>query len=219
VTTPPLLNREIVVDRAVAVADREGLDAVTFRRLADELGVTPMALYWHVKSKDELLGAMGDRLFEGLAPKRREGVEWSEELGELAQSLTRALAAHPALAVLAAPQVLHNEDGRQLTERALELLRGAGFSIEQAAEIARHVLSAAVALVVEESTLEVSGMPQADEVWQAKRVALQALPSERYPRLVEAAVALTACADSASYYKLGIDLLVAGVVAMQPALT
>src|SRR5215467_7003154 len=47
------LSRSAVVDRALALADREGLDALTIRRLATELGVTPMALYWHFRSKEE----------------------------------------------------------------------------------------------------------------------------------------------------------------------
>lgn len=50
------LSREIVVKRAIAIADAEGLQAVTIRRVAKELGVTPMALYWHFKDKNELLG-------------------------------------------------------------------------------------------------------------------------------------------------------------------
>src|SRR5437763_5942986 len=45
--TRPSLSREVVADRALALADTDGIDAVTIRRLATELGVTPMALYWH----------------------------------------------------------------------------------------------------------------------------------------------------------------------------
>ena len=58
-TTPPCLG-EAIIDRALALADREGLDAVSIRRIAQDLGVTPMALYWHVKNKEELLAAMGE---------------------------------------------------------------------------------------------------------------------------------------------------------------
>ena len=58
---PPRLSREALVEAAMALADREGLDALTIRRLAGEIGVTPMALYWHVKDKDELLGVFKGR--------------------------------------------------------------------------------------------------------------------------------------------------------------
>ena len=56
------LSRAAIVERALTVMDTEGPDAVTIRRIAQEFGVTPMALYWHVANKDELLAAMGDAL-------------------------------------------------------------------------------------------------------------------------------------------------------------
>src|SRR4028119_2254718 len=55
------LTPQAVVEGALALADAEGLGAVTIRRLAKELGVTPMALYWHFRSKDELLEGMAAR--------------------------------------------------------------------------------------------------------------------------------------------------------------
>src|SRR4051794_8336877 len=56
------LSREAMISRALDVADTDGLAAVSIRRIAQEFGVTPMALYWHVKNKDELLAAMGDAI-------------------------------------------------------------------------------------------------------------------------------------------------------------
>src|SRR5580704_14285830 len=61
------LSRLAIVDRALEIADAEGRDAITIRRLAQDFGVTPMALYWHVANKDELLAAMGDRFFDHVA--------------------------------------------------------------------------------------------------------------------------------------------------------
>jgi len=58
------LSRESVIDRALTVADQEGPAAVSIRRIAQDFDVTPMALYWHVKNKDELLAAMGDRILD-----------------------------------------------------------------------------------------------------------------------------------------------------------
>ena len=57
------LSKEVVVERGLALADAEGLDALTIRRLATELGVTPMALYWHFRNKEELLAALGDQVW------------------------------------------------------------------------------------------------------------------------------------------------------------
>src|SRR5713226_3132955 len=60
------LSRSAVVDRALALADSDGVDALTIRRLATELGVTPMALYWHFRSKEELLAGLGDQIWSEL---------------------------------------------------------------------------------------------------------------------------------------------------------
>ena len=79
------LSRDSIVDRAVAIADLEGLDAVSIRRLGQEFGVTPMALYWHVKNKDELLDAMGDELFAGVSTELEAGTSWLEQLRSLVQ--------------------------------------------------------------------------------------------------------------------------------------
>ena len=62
----PGLSRDAILDRALAIADADGIDAVSVRRLARELGVTPMALYWHFAGKEALLHALGDRLLGGL---------------------------------------------------------------------------------------------------------------------------------------------------------
>src|ERR1700704_1331822 len=73
------LSRSAIVERALSVMDAEGPDAVTIRRIAQEFGVTPMALYWHVANKDELLAAMGDALLADVVPPPATG-SWSTQL-------------------------------------------------------------------------------------------------------------------------------------------
>ena len=67
-TEQPRLSRDAILDRALAIADADGVDALSVRRLARELGVTPMALYWHFENKEALLHALGDRLLAGIDP-------------------------------------------------------------------------------------------------------------------------------------------------------
>ena len=55
-----------MVDRALALGDAEGLEAVTIRRMRHELGVTPMALYWHFRNKEELLAGLADQIWAEL---------------------------------------------------------------------------------------------------------------------------------------------------------
>ena len=58
----------------------EGLEAVTIRRVALEFGVTPMALYWHVQNKDELLAAMGRSFFDGIGPRYDRTGRWDDQV-------------------------------------------------------------------------------------------------------------------------------------------
>ncbi|MBT9329369.1 TetR/AcrR family transcriptional regulator, partial [Salmonella enterica subsp. enterica serovar Typhimurium] len=60
--TEPKLSREAIVDAAIALADEDGLDALSMRRIADRMGVGAMSLYRHVAGKDELIAAMTDEV-------------------------------------------------------------------------------------------------------------------------------------------------------------
>ncbi len=207
------LTRDGIVDRAVAIADAEGLDAVSIRRLAQELGVTPMALYWHVQNKDELLAAMGDRLYAGLALPTDPTRPWDARLHELMVALVAGLRRHPALLSLAFARVLACADGLTLTETGLAILREGGFSAREAANIAAQLLRTALGLVTDEPGTE-DGRPELAERLDQKRALIAALPADLYPRLIESGDDLLDCADQAGYDAFGIDLFIAGVRAL-----
>src|SRR5580704_8764389 len=60
----PRLSKRAVTDRALKLADADGLDALTIRKLAHDLGVTPMALYWHFRSKEDLLEGVAEQVWD-----------------------------------------------------------------------------------------------------------------------------------------------------------
>src|SRR5215831_19332597 len=76
------LTRRAIVERALELGDAEGLEAVSLRRLATELGVTPMALYRHVKDKQDLVNAMYEAIVEDfeLQTPVRSGTKWTTRL-------------------------------------------------------------------------------------------------------------------------------------------
>jgi AcrR family transcriptional regulator len=88
------LNRERVLAAAVELADREGVDGLSMRRLAAEVGVVPMALYKHVANKDELLDGMIDVIVAEIDPPRSD-IEWKPAVRERIQSARRMLLRHP----------------------------------------------------------------------------------------------------------------------------
>jgi TetR/AcrR family transcriptional regulator, tetracycline repressor protein len=207
----PELSRQALVDHALDVADREGLDAVAIRRIANDFGVTPMALYWHVRNKDELLDAMGDRIFEALDIPAADG-DWLGQVRAAVVSLVDALRRHPGSVDLAMPRVLASPSGQALAERTLGALRGAGFSVREASDLARQALLTAIILVGGRPGAEVdTPEPERDAKIQAKRTAVAGLPAEQFPNLIACAEALTDCDDEDQYYGGGIDLYVAGV--------
>lgn len=209
------LTPRAVVEGALALADSEGLGAVTIRRLAKELGVTPMALYWHFRSKDALLDSMAARIFEEVDLSVGASATWQEQLRALLASMLDALRAHPSAAVLLSTRTVSTEGSLRATEVMLDILRRGGFPPTEATQIARHALSTVVSLVGGEPG--VVARDQSGEMLDARRRArlfLESLPPERYPRLVEAARPLSEGVDPDAYFAFGLDLLLAGIEAV-----
>jgi TetR/AcrR family tetracycline transcriptional repressor len=209
------LTPQTVVEGALALADAEGLEAVTIRRLAARLGVTPMAIYWHVRNKDELLDGMAARIFDEVDPSVDASATWWDQLRALMGSLLGVLRAHPSAAILLSTRTVSSEGSLRATEVALDILGRGGFSPADATQIARHALSTVVNLVAGESG--VVARDESEEMREVRRRArrfLESLPPERYPRLVEAAGPLSAGVDPDAYFAFGLTLLLAGIEAV-----
>jgi AcrR family transcriptional regulator len=200
------LSRDAILDRALAVTDADGLDAVSVRRLAREFGVTPMALYWHFDSKQALLHALGDRLLGGLDLAVDPSLPWLEQLRALIVSLTAVLRAHPSAAVLIGSlPTTASENALRTTEVALDILRRAGFSPEEATHVTHQIVRTTTSMVIAELDVK----PGADPA--AKEAILRSLPPTRFPRVIEAAGPLSTPDDPETFYDLVIELILAGV--------
>jgi TetR/AcrR family tetracycline transcriptional repressor len=212
------LSPAAVVDRALAIVDAEGLDALTVRKVADAFGVTPMALYWHFANKEALLAAVGDAVVSSLRMPDSD-LPLEDYLREAMTSLVDAMRAHPSAAPLVAQQIMQAEVGRDLTERFLDKLALAGFDVERSAAVAHYTMQIAMTLVSREPGAELAVKPEARQaVLDHKRAMLESLPEDRYPRLRAAAPAMIECVNSDDYYSYGIDVFVAGVMADAKAL-
>jgi AcrR family transcriptional regulator len=143
------LDVEAIVDTAVSLADDAGLEAVTLRRVAARLGVTPMALYRYVDGKDAMLDGMADRLYEELVSSAGGEADWWEELARLARSTRRVLLAHPWAAPLFA-RPLAGPNARALDDALRRALGTAGFSAADTRELHDQLSSMVFALVAPE---------------------------------------------------------------------
>jgi TetR/AcrR family transcriptional regulator, tetracycline repressor protein len=211
------LSRDVIVDKALAVAAEDGLDAVTIRRLANEFDVTPMALYWHVKTKEDLLAAAADRVIDSIQIETSDDDPWSDQLRAALTELVRALRDNPQIAPLVPARIVACESGLVLTERALRALATAGFSTAEAAQIAGQALLTAITLVTSDGVDDSGTSTEEREAHlRVKQAAMAALPPDRYPYLVAAAPDMTHCADADGYFGFGIDLFIAGVEGLAP---
>jgi len=212
------LSRSAVVGRALALADSEGVDALTIRRLATELGVTPMALYWHFRSKEELIAGLGDRVWSQIRTDVDPAAAWPQQLRDMLESLVDVLRAHPSASQLLLTREKFGPSHFAATEATLEILRSAGFDPLHASEIAKSALWTGLMLVMSEPGFDPAlSDSERSDMQRRKQVEYAALPPDRFPRLIEAAVPMTACADGPDFhYRFGIDLFIAGVRALAP---
>src|SRR5580704_6592034 len=214
------LSRQAVVDRGLALADAGGLDKLTIRRLAQDLGVTPMAVYWHFRSKEDLLTGLADQLWGEIDINVDPSKPWSRQLRGLMESLIAVLRAHPSASQLLLEMEKQSEPALRATEVTLEVLHGAGFDQRHASAIARSTLWTGLMLRMNEPGTK-PGMTEAElqEHLRQSHVRMAMLPADQYPRVVECASYLTRCDDPEFHYRFGIDLFIAGVEAVAATLT
>src|ERR1700723_3831323 len=208
------LSKRAVVDRALKLADADGLDTLTIRKLAQDLGVTPMALYWHFRSKDDLLEAMSEQVWGEIKVTVNPAQPgWTQLQGGL-ESLIQVLRAHRSAPQLVLEHEKRNEAALRATEAALQIMASAGFDADYASEIARSTLWTGITLVMSETSYhpELSDDERA-EFQRRSQIELAMLPAARYPHLVRCAAPMANC-DPDFHYRLGVELFIAGVRAI-----
>jgi AcrR family transcriptional regulator len=125
----PRLSRERVLQAALALAARDGIESLTMRKLADELGVGAMSLYYHVPNKEQLLDGMVDIVFSEIDPPSTD-VDWKTAMRSRALSTRNALRRHPWAIGLMEGRTSHGPANLGLHDAVLGCLRAAGFSLE-----------------------------------------------------------------------------------------
>src|SRR6516164_4378477 len=210
----PRLSKRTVTEGALKLADAEGLDTLTIRKLAQHLGVTPMALYWHFRNKEDLLEGVAEQVWGEIDVRVDPSIPWWAQLQAGLESLLRVLRAHPSAPQLLLEHEKRNEAAMRATEAALTILRGAGFDPVYAAEIAHSTLWTGITLVMSEAGYHPELSEEERAEWNRRsQLELAMLPAGRYPHLVECAAPMANC-DPDLHYRLGVEMFIAGVRAM-----
>lgn len=122
----PAVTRAEIVAAGLAIADSEGLDAVSMRRVAQDLGVGTMTLYSHVRAKDELLDLMSDEVMaEVVVPGELPG-DWRDALRALARRTADALIRHPWMAGLRGRSLRIGPNALRHVEQSIAAVEGLG---------------------------------------------------------------------------------------------
>jgi hypothetical protein len=212
------LSRATVAEHALKLADAEGLDSVTIRRLAQELGVTPMALYWHFKNKDELLLGMVDHALTGVRATGDPSDPWQHQLRAMVESLVAVMREHPSLTdLLQAVDMRDATSFARATNDTLGLLTKGGYSLEEGYWAASYLLHGCIGLLSAQPGCPTTMTPAQGMEWRRqKRLALEMLPKDEYPALVAFARTMESEPDVEQYYRFGLDLLMGAIGAVRP---
>jgi AcrR family transcriptional regulator len=123
------LTRQRVLEAAVELADRHGIDSVSMRRLGQELGVEAMSLYTHVRSKDDLLNGMVEVVM-GEVPARLEGGQWKTTLRRAVLDARQVLLRHPWAPAVIETRAAPGPATLRQYDAVMGILRDGGFSLE-----------------------------------------------------------------------------------------
>lgn len=212
----PRLTREAIVEAALGVLDLEGLDALSMRRVAEELGTGAASLYWHVGGKEELLELVFDRVLgEATFPQPDPG-RWQEQIKEATREMRRVAMSHRDFARLQLNRFPSGPNGIKMAERLLAILRASGLSDRTCAYVVPLLPLYANAFVLEEAPQSPSssaGEKLPEETLGAIRGYLESLPAERYPNLVALSGDLASPAQE-ERFDLGLEVLVRGIAAL-----
>ncbi|WP_052665374.1 TetR/AcrR family transcriptional regulator [Nitriliruptor alkaliphilus] len=200
------LSRDRVLSAAIAVADRGGVEAITMRRVAQELGVEAMSLYHHVANKDAILDGVVDAVFSAIELPSTDGDDWRDAMRARARSAREVLSQHRwALGLLDSrrepgPATLRHHDA------VLGVLRRAGFSLPMTAHAVSLIDSYVSGFVLQEASLP---FETHEELQDVAGDLLENLPTDELPHLTEMIVdhALQPGYDHRSEFDYGLDLI------------
>lgn len=204
-----------MLEAAIALADAEGIGAVTMRSVAGALGAKPMALYHHVAGKEEILDGMVDAVFAEIDLPPQDG-SWREALRHRATSAREVLARHPWAGPLMESRANPGPATLRQHDAMLGTMRRAGFTLPMAAHAYSLLDSYVYGFALQEAALP---FDSPEEVPQVAEAILAQMPADAYPHLVEMAVehVLQPGYGYGEEFAFGLELILDGLERMLAA--
>ncbi|HEY7629052.1 MAG TPA: TetR/AcrR family transcriptional regulator C-terminal domain-containing protein [Thermoleophilaceae bacterium] len=208
------LNRDAIVDVALAIVDEEGLEGLSMRHVAERLQTGPASLYAHVANKDELMELVYDRVLAEVKVQRPDKRRWEEQLKDALRQLYDVLIAHRDIAFVSMARVPIGPNMLRVAEDTMAILR-AGNVPDRVASLAMDYASLAVnSLAYEQSLYPKDATDEEIEAYY-EQVAnyFSALPADRFPTLASMAGALTEPGPD-ERNDFAFDVIVQGIAAL-----
>jgi AcrR family transcriptional regulator len=209
------LSREAIVEAALRVVDREGVEGVSMRRVAEELGTGPSSLYWHIRNKDELLNLVFDRVVGEIQLPPPDPSRWEEQSKEMAREMRRVLGRHRDIARVSLGRIPIGPNLVRFVEWQLALLRGAGIP-DRAAAYAGDLFGLYLGAHAYEETLGLASPTGEElpphEVLEMIRGYFASLPPDQFPNTVAVIDELMSGGPD-ERFEFGLDVLVRGLAA------
>src|SRR4051812_37839034 len=197
-TQPSGLSRERILGAALDIAQKDGIEALSMRRLAQELDVWPMSLYRYFQDKDALLDAMAADA-AGAVARPRGSAAWRTQIRTLLADAERSIASSSGVAGRL-PRAFLTPSGLRLSETGMAILLDAGFSTRAAASAWRALWSYTFGF----ATFRV-------ESARAMRAAVAALAEDEYPSLAASGDEVAAALADDAEFEAGLDQLLDGL--------
>jgi AcrR family transcriptional regulator len=215
------LTRERIITAAVELIEREGVDAVSMRRIAAELGSGVMSLYNHVPSKAVLLDGVAERVMSGIDFGIDPGVGWEDQVRAQARAFRQIARAYPRCTMVVVSRPANSEAALRPMEHALATLRAAGFGAEDAVRMMRTFVAYIIGSLLREVGVSPGLEPQRplsqDPAVLSADIPLHVNRAE-FPQVVSMSAELMQ-RDHDADFEFGLDLLVRAVADLRPART
>lgn len=207
------LTRDAILDAALRVLDREGLDGLSMRRVAEELGTGAASLYWHVRNKDELLQLLSERLAEEIALPEPDPSRWQEQLKQVGRQMRAAMHRHRDAARITLGRLPSGPTIVRVTEWLFALMAPIGVP-DRVITYAGDMASLYVGAYAFEESLGLAS-PTGEDLPPEQIVAMlrdyiRSLPADRFPYIQRALPHLFA-GDADERFEFGLDLLIRGI--------
>jgi AcrR family transcriptional regulator len=206
------LTREEIIKEALALLEQQGPGALSMRRLADRLGVTPNALYTHVRGKADLIDGLVDQVYAGLDLHPDPGGDWTQQLTTLSQEIRDHLLAHPAVVPYALQQPGLGPHSLRLGEAIYNVLRPAGFSDQAVVGTVYALVTYILGFVALEIPRAGTDPQTSDEFVRRMWAFFAALPPGEFPHTVQLAAQLARISTD-DQFQFGIRTFLAGLSA------